>query len=107
MAAESILKRLMEAEEQARDILKAAEERAKETIEGARQEAEQMVEAARRETESMLRGRLQAAEAQGAEEKSQHLEKAEADAREFGRRANTHLPEAVAMVVDWVINRGD
>ena len=47
--AQNTLKRLIEAEEQAREILKAAEEHAQETIAQAREQAKQSVEAVRQE----------------------------------------------------------
>jgi vacuolar-type H+-ATPase subunit H len=107
MATENILRRLIEAEEDAREILKAAEEQAKETIARAQEEAKQLVEAVRQEMDGLLRGRLETAESQGAAEIKRRLEKAEADAQEFARLAKNHFSEAVEMIVDWVTNRSD
>jgi vacuolar-type H+-ATPase subunit H len=104
--AQSTLKRLIEAEEQAREALKAAEDHAQETIAQAREQAKQSVEAARRETTSLLKSRLEEAESKAATELKQRLEQAEAQAREIERRAKEHFSQAVEMVVDWVTNRG-
>ena len=105
--AQDTIKRLIEAEEQAREILKAAEERAEESIAQAREQAQKTVEAVRQETSAMLRARLEEAEAQGAQEKKWRLDRAEVQAREFERQAQQHFSSAVDMVVDWVTNRGD
>jgi vacuolar-type H+-ATPase subunit H len=105
--AQPILKRLIEAEEQAQQILKAAEDRARETVEQARRQAKQSVEAIRQETESSLRSRLAEAESKAAAEIQRRLEQAEAEAREIERRAKEHFSGAVEMVVNWVANRGD
>lgn len=102
-----ILKRLMEAEDQAQQIIKAAEERAKETIEQARKQATQSIESVRQEMENSLRSRLAEADSKGATEMKRRLEQAEAEAREIERRAKEHFSGAVEMVVDWVANRGD
>jgi vacuolar-type H+-ATPase subunit H len=104
---ERILKRLIEAENQAEQIVKAAEERAKETVEQARQQARQSLETVRKQAESSLRSRLDEAESKAAAEMKRRLDQAEAEAREIDRRAKQHFSEAVEMVVEWVTNRGD
>jgi hypothetical protein len=53
-----ILKRLIEGEDQAQQMVKAAEERAKETIEQARKQAKQSIETVRQEAENSLHSRL-------------------------------------------------
>jgi vacuolar-type H+-ATPase subunit H len=102
-----ILKRLIEAEDQAQQIVKEAEERAKETIDHARKQANQSIETVRQEHESSLRSRLGEAESKAAAEMKRRLDQAEAEAREIERRAKEHFSEAVELVVDWVANRGD
>jgi len=105
--AQNTLKRLIEAEEQAREILKAAEERAQQTIAQAREQAKQSVETIREEAASLLRSKLEEARAAAATEMNQRLEQADAEAREIERRAKEHISEGVEMVVDWVTNRHD
>lgn len=105
--AQSTLRRLIEAEEQAREILKAAEERAKETIAQAREQAKQRVEAVRQETDNVLRSRLEEVESSAVTEMKTRLRQVEAEAREIERRAKEHFSDAVEMVVNWVTNRGD
>ena len=104
--AQGTLKRLIEAEDQAREILKAAEEHAQETITQAREQAKQSVEAIRQEAASLLRSKLEESESKAATGMKQRLQQAEADAREFERRATEHSSQAVDMVADWV-TRGD
>jgi len=105
--AQGTLKRLIEAEERAREILKAAEERAQQTVEQAREEAARSVDTVRRESAGVLQARLQEAESKGAAERKQRLDQADAKAGEFERRAQEHMAEAVRVVTDWVINGGD
>jgi vacuolar-type H+-ATPase subunit H len=100
--AQRILKRLVDAENEAQQILRAAEERAKDTIDGARKQARQSIDTVRQETENSLRSRLAEAESKGAAEMKRRLDQAEADAREIERRAKVHFSDAVEMVVDWV-----
>ena len=105
--AQGTLKRLIEAEEQAREILKAAEQRAQQTIAQARDQASQTLEAARGETSASLRSRLEEAETKGALEKKQRLDQTEAQARELERCAEANFSGAVDMVVEWIINQDD
>ena len=105
--ARRTVKRLMEAEEQARQILNAAEERAKGTIAQAREQAKQSLEAARQETESLLRSRLEEVKSKAVIEMRTQLGEAEEEAREIERQATEHFAAAVEMVVDWVTNRGE
>jgi len=102
--AHGTLKRLIEAEAQARGILKAAEERAEQTVAQARAEAAQSVEEVRQETASLLHSRLAEAQSEGTAVMKQRMDQAEAEIREIERRAETHFSAAVDMVVDWVIN---
>ncbi len=53
-----------------------------------------------------MQARLDEAESKGALEKKQRLDQAEAQAREFERRAAANFSTAVDMVVDWVTNPG-
>ena len=59
---QSTLKRLIEAEGEAREILKAAEEHAQSVVAEAREQADQSVDAVRQEEAKSLRSRLEAAE---------------------------------------------
>lgn len=105
--AQGTLKRLIEAEDQAQEILRAAEEHAQVTIAQAREQAKQSVEDARLQTASLLKSRLEEAESKAALEMQQRLEQADAKVREIERLAKEHSSQAVEMVVDWVTNRGD
>jgi vacuolar-type H+-ATPase subunit H len=105
--AQSTLKRLIEAENQAREILKAAEENAEATIAQAREQAKQSVDAVRENAASVLRSRLEAAETQATIQMKQRLEQAEAEGQEIERRAKQHFAEAVDMVVGRVTNKGN
>ena len=105
--AQDTLKRLIEAEEQARQILKAAEERGRETIAQAQEQAKQSVETIRQETAALLQSRLEEAESKAATETTQRLGRAEAEAREIERREKQHFADAVGIVVDWVAAGGN
>jgi len=104
--AQSTLKRLIEAEDQAREILKAAEERAQSIVVGAREQAKQSVDAIRQEGAKLLRSRLEAVESQAAIEMKQRLDQAEAQAQEIQRRAKHNSAQAVDMVMDWATFKG-
>jgi vacuolar-type H+-ATPase subunit H len=78
-SAQSTLKRLIQAEEQTREILKVSEEHAQKTIAQAREQAQQSVDAVRRETAGLLTSRLEDAESRAATELKQRLEQADAD----------------------------
>jgi vacuolar-type H+-ATPase subunit H len=104
--AQGTLRRLIEAEDQAREILKAAEQRAQDTVAEARTQGKASVEAIRLEAVRMLRSQLEEAESKAATEMKQRLLQADAEAREFERRAAEHFSQAVDMVVDWV-TRGE
>jgi len=104
--AQSTLKRLIEAENEAREILKAAEERAQSAVVGAREQAKQSVEAIRHEAAKLLRLRLEAAESQAAIEMKQRLDQAQAQAQEIERRAERNSAQAADLVVDWVTFKG-
>ena len=106
-SAQTILNRLIQAEEQVRGILKAAEERAQEAIAQAREQAERSLQAVHQETESALRSRLEEAESNSATERKRRVARAEAEAQEFERRAKEHFSDAVEMVLEWVTKRGD
>jgi vacuolar-type H+-ATPase subunit H len=105
--AQGILKRLIEAEEQAREILKAADEYAQQTIAKAREQAQQSADAIRQEAAGVLRVKLEQAGSKAAAEMKQRLQQAESEALEIERRAKLHSSQAVELVVDWVANRGD
>lgn len=105
--AQGTLKRLIEAEEQAREILKAAGVRAEETIARANEEARQSVEAVRQQGASLLRARLAKAESDAATQLEQRLKQAEAQAQEFESHAKENFSAAVEMVVGWVTSGED
>ena len=105
--AQGVLKRLIEAEEQAREILKSAEQRAGDAVAQARAQAKESIDAVRQEAAALLQSRLEEAESQGSIDRQQRLDRAEAEAREFERRANANLSQAVEMVVAWITNRED
>jgi vacuolar-type H+-ATPase subunit H len=105
--AQGTLKRLIEAEEQAREILKTTEQNAHETVAHAREQAKQTVEAVRQEMAGLLQSRLKEAEFKAAADMKQRLDQAESQAREFERRANENFSEAVELVVNWVTYRGE
>jgi hypothetical protein len=101
-SAESTLKRLTDAEAQARAILSAAQKRSEEMIAKATEQAAQSTEAVGKEIARLSQSRREEAESQGAALMKERLEGAETEARELERRANGHLSEAVGKVVDWV-----
>ncbi len=100
--AQGTLKRLIEAEDQARAIFKAAEQSAQDTVAQAREQARQSVDAIRLGAAGALESRLREAESKSAAEMKQRMQQAEAEAQELERRAAEHFPQAVDMVVDWV-----
>jgi vacuolar-type H+-ATPase subunit H len=104
--AREALKRLLDAEQQAREILTSAEERAREAISKAEEQAARTIQTAQEEAAASIRVRLNGAESKAAAEAQQRLEKLEAEAREIQRRAQFYSGKAIDMVVDWVIARG-
>ena len=104
--AQGTLKRLLESERQAQEILQSAEERARDTIAQAREQAARSVEAVRVEAAGLLHSQLDEVQSKAAAEVKQRLDQAETDAREFERCARGHVSEAVEMVVDWVTAKG-
>jgi V/A-type H+/Na+-transporting ATPase subunit G/H len=102
--AQGTLKRLIEAEEQARKVLQAAEEQADRTISQAREQARQCVETTRAAAANLLRATLSQAESEGAAALKRRLEEADARSEEFGRRAEQNFARAVEMTVNWVIS---
>jgi vacuolar-type H+-ATPase subunit H len=106
-AARGTLKRLIEAEAQAREILEAAEERAKKTLGHVQVQAKQHIETVRQEMENTLRSRLQEVESKAAAEMRMRLGQIDVEAREIERRANEHFSDAVEMVVSWITRGGE
>jgi len=106
-AAQGTLKRLMEAENQAREILRAAEERAKETLGDAQEQAKQQIETVHREMENILRSRLKEVESKAALEMKARLGQVDVEIQEIERRAKEHFSDAVEMVVGWITNGGE
>jgi vacuolar-type H+-ATPase subunit H len=102
--AQDTLKRLLDAEDQAREILQAAEGQAEETVGEAREHAHQILEATRAEAVNLLRGKLDVAETEGAAAMQQSLQRADGRSREFERRAEQNLTRAVEMAVNWVLS---
>jgi len=105
--AQSTVRRLIEAEEQAREVLRLAEGRAKETSARVHEQAKQRLEAVRQEMNDLLRSRLEEVESRTATEMKTRLEQVDAEALEIERRGKEHFSEAVEMVVSWITNRGD
>jgi vacuolar-type H+-ATPase subunit H len=104
LAAQNIITRLVKAEEQAREIVRGAEDQTRELLARATDEAKQLADSVRQEMVNLLQSRLREAEERGAEELKERLAQAEAKGREIERRANEHFTEAVAMVVNWIID---
>jgi len=102
---QATLKRLIDAEEEARATLKAAEVEAEAALAAAHEQAGQMIEAVRRDAAARRQARIEDAEAKGAAELKQRLDQAEREAGEFERAANARFHEATQMVVDWVTGR--
>lgn len=102
--AQDTLKRLLEAEDRAREVLQAAEAQAEKTVSQAREQARQSAEAARAEAADLLRGKLSTAESEGAAAMKQRLEQADGRSREFERRAEQNFAPAVELAVNWVIS---
>jgi len=98
------LQRLIEAEEQAQEILRAAQAKAKETLAQAHEQARQSVEAVRADGQNLLRAKLGEAELKGAAEMKRRLEQAEAQARSFHQRAERNFSCAVEMVVSAILS---
>jgi vacuolar-type H+-ATPase subunit H len=98
------LQRLIEAEEQAQQILRAAQAKADETLAQAREQARQDVEAFRAEGQGLLRAKLSEAESKGAAEMKRRLELAEAQAQAFHLRAERNFSRAVEMVVNAILS---
>jgi V/A-type H+/Na+-transporting ATPase subunit G/H len=103
---QDILKRLIEAESQARQILERAEREAAEIVSRASEGARQSLEATRRELSEALASRLAETEAQGAAQMKERLDRAEAEARDIEERSKHHFAKAVAMVVNFVTHQG-
>ena len=103
--AQATLKRLLEAERQAVEIVAAAERRAQDTIAHAREQARQLIQAASQETADSLRARVEEAQLTASAGLKQRLEGVDAEARELERRANERFADAVEMVVRWVTGR--
>ena len=106
-AAQDTLKRLMEAENQEREILRAAEEGAKQTLGNAQEQAKRQIEGVHREMEGILRSRLKEVESKAAAELKARLGQVDGEAQEIERRAKEHLSDAVEMVVSWMTNGGE
>ena len=105
-SAQSTVKRLIEAEEQARKILNVAQEHTKETTVQACEQAKQHLEAVRQKMNDMLRSRVEEMESKASTEMKTRLDRVDAEARETERRGEAHFSKAVEMVVSWITNRG-
>jgi DNA anti-recombination protein RmuC len=106
-AAQGTLKRMMEAEKRAREILRAAEESGKETLGITEQQAKQKIESVRQEMEDILRSRLKEVESKAAAELKARLCQVDGEAQEIERRAKENLSAAVGTVVSWITNGGE
>ena len=105
--AQGTLKRLMEAENQAREILRAAEEGAKETLGHAQEQSKRQIEAVHQEMEDILRSRVKELESKAALEMKARLGQVDAEAQEIERLAKEHFSDAVEMVVNWITSGGE
>ena len=105
--AQGTLKRLMEAENQAREILRAAEEGAKETLGHAQEQSKRQIEAVHREMEDILRSRVKELESRAALEMKARLGQVDAEAQEIERLAKEHFSDGVEMVVNWITSGGE
>lgn len=101
---QSTLQRLIQAEEQAREILGAAQAKADETIAQAREQARQSVDAVRADGQGLLRAKLGEAELKGATEMKRRLDLAEAQGQAFHHRAELNFSRAVEMVVSAILS---
>ena len=106
-AAQGTLKRLMEAENQAREILGAAEERAKETLGNAQEQAKQQIDTVHKEMEDILHSRLKEVESKAALEMKARLGQVDIQVQEIERRAKEHFSDAVETIVNWITNGGE
>ncbi len=105
--AAATVKRLLEAERQAQEILKEAEQRAKATVAEARAQAATLVASAREEAEQRVGLRLEQARATSAAKLRESVDHAAAEAQALDRLAKERLPRAVDLVVGWVTGRRD
>jgi vacuolar-type H+-ATPase subunit H len=102
--AQSTLQRLIEAEEQAQEIIRIARAKADESIVQAREQARQSVETVRLEGQGLLRAQLGEAESKGGAEMKRRMELAEAQSQIFQRRAQLNFSHAVEMVVNRILS---
>jgi len=100
--AAATIKRLLEAENRAADILSAAKVRAQDSLSRARQEAAHIVSQAREEATQAAQKRIKDAESEYQAEIRHRVDQATLKAQEFEQKANALLQEAVDAVVDWV-----
>lgn len=105
-SAQTTIRRLLQAEKQAQEILQVAEEHAKESVAQAQEQARQRLEAVRRETENALRARLDEVKSKAAAEAKARIDQVESEALEIERRARENFPVAIEMVVNWVTGKG-
>jgi vacuolar-type H+-ATPase subunit H len=104
--AESTLKRLIEAEGEARKILQAAEESARKILDDAQGQAKQRIETTRQEMESVRQARMRNLEAEGGMEMRKRLDQVNREAQEMQRAAKEHAPDAVERVLSWITSGG-
>jgi vacuolar-type H+-ATPase subunit E/Vma4 len=103
--AAATVKRLLEAETQAQDILKAAELRVHEAVDNARTQAATLVKNARLDSAQRARVRLEDARLAAEAEIARRTSQAVNEVRELERRANQNLLRAVEAVVQSIIGR--
>lgn len=103
--AQDILKRLIDAEQQANQILAEAEQRANDEVQRAHEEAQKLVNAVRQDAADRLRVRLAEVESASAAQLKQRLDDAIQKASDFEAQAAQNLSAAADLVVEWVTGR--
>lgn len=100
--AQEILKRLIDAEQEARQVLAEAAQRADSTIQQAREEAQKAIDAVRKEAANRVQARIAEIESESAAQLKRRLDEAGRKAGDFELTAAQNLSAAVDFVVGWV-----
>lgn len=96
------LRRLLEIEDDAQDLMRAADERAEERISKAKQKAGSILGGARTGAQKEAETLIQEAKAEAEEEAEQLLENANSEVEALGERAERNMEEAASLLVAWV-----
>ncbi len=105
--AQATVKRLLEAEQQAKTLREAAEKHAREIVETAHAEAQRRIDQAREQAELERQRRLEQAKAQAKAESSERLEAVRNDILALQTRARQGFEGAVQYVIAWVSGERD